>query len=243
MTPTVVLFIFFIVFAVLFIGILSRPQQVNTFSGTDFQTQPLDQSAIKKREDYLTKMETRQRTISIILLVFMVLAFISPVFYAWFDTLHYKGILDKESYDARIGDNNLLMGGMLGMCGLFFFMISLLKRKMLQSYKSVILSLNQTDFETMLDVNQAMNGVDRFTMSPPFIVSQSGLYVFKLGRVLTLLWADITELTINSAPRNGYFIKMKVKGKIYFFTISDRPMLDIFVAECVKYGVPRPSQW
>ncbi|WP_144428986.1 hypothetical protein [Chryseobacterium sp. StRB126] len=95
----------------------------------------------------------------------------------------------------------------------------------------------------MIDTHQSMNLVDRFTMSPPFIVSRSGLYVFKLGRVLTLLWADITELTINSAPRNGYFIKMKVKGKIYFFTISDRPMVNIFVAECVKHGIARPSQW
>lgn len=240
MTSTVVLLI---VFAVFFIGMLSRPQQVTTFSGTDFETQPLEQWAIQKREDYLTKMAARQRTISIILLIFMVLVFTSPVFYAWFDTWHFKAILDKESYDARIRDNNLLMGGMLAMCGLFFFMISLLKRKMLQGYKNVILSLNQTDFETMLDVHESMNAVDKFTMSPPFIVSQSGLYVFKLGRVLTLLWADITELKINSAPRNGYFIKMKVKGKIYFFTISDRSMVSIFVAECVKHGIARPSQW
>lgn len=237
MTITVVLLFIFIIFAVLFIGMLSRPQQVNTFSGTDFRTQPLDQSAFQKREDYLTKMAGRQRTISMILLVLMVLGFSSPVVYAWFDTLHFKGILDKERYELRIRDNNLLMGGMLGMCGLFFFMISLLKRKMIRSYKNVILSLDQKDFEKMLEVNQSMNGVDRFTMSPPFIISQTGIYVFKLGRVLVLPWLDITELKITGAPRGGYFVRMRVQGKLYFFTISDRTMLNVLEAECVQRGI------
>ncbi|MCS4301219.1 hypothetical protein [Chryseobacterium sp. BIGb0232] len=237
MTITVVLIIIFIVFAVLFVGMLSRPQQVNTFSGIDFRTELLDQSALQKREDYLTKMDSRHRTISIVLLVFMVIAFSSPVVYAWFDTLHYKGILDKESYDIRIRDNNLMMGGMLGMCVLFFFMISLVKRKMIQGYKSVILSLSQKDFEKMLDINQSMNGVDRFTMSPPFILSQYGLHVFKLGRVLAFLWADVTEFKMTSAPRGGYFIRMKVRGKLYFFTISDHTMLNTLEAECRQRGI------
>lgn len=243
MTITVGLLLVFIAFAVVFIIILVRPQKVDTFSGTDFRTQSLDQVSIQKREEYLTKMDRRHRTISIILFVFMIIGFSSPVVYAWFDTLHYKGILDKESYDIRIRDNYLFMGGMLGMCGLFFFMVSLVRRKMLQSYKSVILSLNQGDLETMFEVHYSMNGADRFMMSPPFIISQSGLYVFKLGKVLTFLWTDITEFKINSAPRNGHFIRMKVKDKIYFFSISDRPMINILVAECVKHGIPRPSGW
>ncbi|WP_347219354.1 hypothetical protein [Chryseobacterium sp.] len=217
MTVTVVLLIVFIVFAVLFIGMLSRPQKVNTFSGMNSQTQFLDQPAIQKRKEYLTRMEARHRTISIVLLAFMVIAFSSPVVYAWFDTLHYKGILDKESYDIRIRDNNLMMGVMLGMCGLFFFMISLVKRKMIQGYKSVILSLNQSDLEAMFEVHHAMNGMDRFMMSPPFILSQSGLYVFKLGRILTFLWTDITELKINSAPRKGYFYKNESKRQNLLF--------------------------
>lgn len=238
MSITVILLILFvIIFIVLFIGLLSSRQNVSTFSDMDFRNQALDQADIQKRNEYLEKMASRHQKIRIILLIFVVAAFSFPCFYAWFDTLSFKGRLDAESYGSRMRDNYLLMGGMLGFSGLFFFIISLVKKKMLQGYRDVIISLDKTEFEKMLDINQAMNGVDRFTMAPPFIISKAGVYVFKLGRVLVLPWPDITELKITSAPRNGYFIRMRVHGKLYFFTISDRTMLNVLEAECVQRGI------
>lgn len=237
MTITVILLIIIVVFIVLFLGLLSRRQNVNTFSDTDFRNQSLDQADIQRKNEYLEKMASRHRTIRIILLVFVVVVFSFPCFYAWFDTLSFKGRLDDESYGSRMRDNYLFMGGMLGLSGLFFFMISLVKKKMLQGYRDVIISLDKKEFEKMLEMNQAMNGLDRFTMSPPFILSKAGVYVFKLGRVLVLPWPDITELKITGAPRGGYFVRMRVQGKLYFFTISDRTMLNLLEAECVQRGI------
>ncbi|MFP3833015.1 hypothetical protein [Chryseobacterium sp. SIMBA_028] len=234
-----IFFIIIVVSAIFFFVFISRSGQRGEFTGSDSSNQMLDQITIQKREDYFIRMKARQRAVNIIFLVFIAIVFSFPFFLTLFDTLSFQGKLDAERYDARMKDSYLLLGGMAGLGMLFFFLVSWLMNKMTQNYRRVILSLDQAHFEKMIDVNQSMNMVDGFMLAPPFIIGQSSIYVFKLGRVLAFPWTDITNIKITSAPRSGFFVRMKVWEKIYFFSIGDRTMMNILEAECVHRGIPR----
>ncbi|MEG0926903.1 hypothetical protein [Chryseobacterium sp.] len=237
--PIAFLFItIIIVLAVLFFGFISRSGQKGAFAESDSLDEQRDQVTIRKREDYFKRMKARQRTIKIIFLAFLVIVLSFPFFLTLFDTLSFHGRLDAERHNARMRDSYLLLGGMTGLGILFFLLISRLMNKMIQNYRKVIGSLDQKHFEKMIEVNRSMNILDSFMLTPPFIIDESRLYVFKLGRVLAFPWADITDLKITGAPRRGFFVKMKVLGKIYFFSIGDRTMMNILEAECVHRGIP-----
>ncbi|MGU3375844.1 hypothetical protein [Chryseobacterium sp. M5A1_1a] len=239
MAIILIFFIVIVVLAIFFFRFISRSGQRGEFTGSGPSDQLLDQITIQKRDDYFRRMMTRQRTVKIIFLVFIIVVFTFPFFLILFDTLSSHGKLDAESYDARMRDSYLLLGGMAGLGILFFLLVSLLMKKMLQNYREVIWSLDKKHFEKMIDMNQCMNILDNFMLAPPFIIGQSGLYVFKLGRVLAFPWVDITNLKITSAPRSGFFVRMKVWGKIYFFSIADRTMMNILEAECIHHGIQR----
>ncbi|UIR54826.1 hypothetical protein LZQ00_11110 [Sphingobacterium sp. SRCM116780] len=76
--------------------------------------------------------------------------------------------------------------------------------------------------------------LDRYFMMPPFIVSKSHLYVFKLGTVLVFSWTAITKVEIRGAIRRGYYIIMTVDGRKYFFGLGEHSMVQLLQRELLQ---------
>lgn len=235
--PTIAIFLcIIVVFALLFIGLRSGAGRGESVEFSDLLP---DQESMRKREEYLMLMKARLRKVKIVLLIFIIMVFSIPFFVVMYDTVTFSGKMDMESHEKRMRDIYIFLGSMIGLGLLFLMLVSWLMRNMTRNYKKVIVSLDKSGFEKMINVNQSMNMLDRFMMTPPFIMGQTGLYVFKFGRVLAFPWKDITAFKITGAPRNGFFVRMKVSGKMYLFSIADRSMMNILEVECLQQGIAR----
>ncbi|EFK57091.1 hypothetical protein [Sphingobacterium spiritivorum] len=190
----------------------------------------------EKRELYIKKMIRRYQQLKwIITIIVLIIAFI-PFFITVSDTLSFNGRLDAERYDARMRDSYILLVCMLGIGLLTCFFSWMIFKKTVQNYTKVIMELDNAHFEKMISVNNHLGLVNQFMMNAPFIIGYSNLYVFKLARILVLPWSEIKSIKITSAPRNGYYVRVKIKEKTYFFTVGEPQIVVILETEALKYN-------
>ncbi|WP_293915382.1 MULTISPECIES: hypothetical protein [unclassified Sphingobacterium] len=190
----------------------------------------------EKRDAYIKKIIRRYQQLRwVIIGIILITAFI-PFFITVSDTLSFNGKLDPERYESRMRDSYLLLICMLGIGLLTCFFSWMIFKKTVQNYIKVIMELDNIHFEKMISVNNYLGLVNQFMMNAPFIMGSSNLYVFKLARILVLPWAEIKSIKTTSAPRNGYFVRVKVNEKTCFFTVGEPQMVVILETEALKYN-------